>query len=212
MPRWLWTVLVVSMMALMFAGYRRAEPPVAVAVGGGSVQCVLPERFIDQGMPRQSVNDGRMLAFRLDQAMVTPLAGFSLQARVLSREDYSLDVESKYSPTDLVLGWGAMADPNISDQLDISQSNRWYQYQWGNNGPPIAPNEIIRSSANMHMIPADRSVADALAKVRSGDTVRVDGWLVNIDDDDGWYWRSSTTREDTGEGACEVVYVCSITR
>ena len=29
---------------------------------------------------------------------------------------------------------------------------------------------------------------------------------------DGWRWRSSLTRDDSGGGACELVYVCSITR
>jgi len=120
--------------------------------------------------------------------------------------------ETKYSPTDLALGWGPMANPAVSDKLGISQGGRWYYYQWGSEGPPIAPDEIVRSSANMHMIPADGSVADALAKIRKGDTVHVDGWLVQINRDDGWHWRSSTTREDSGDGACEVVYVCSISK
>ena len=35
---------------------------------------------------------------------------------------------------------------------------------------------------------------------------------IQVEADDGWRWRSSTTREDTGDGACEVVYVCGITR
>ena len=64
----------------------------------------------------------------------------------------------------------------------------------------------------MHMIPASESVARALAAVRKDDRVRIDGWLVEAKATDGWHWRSSLSREDTGAGACEVVYVCSITR
>jgi hypothetical protein len=64
----------------------------------------------------------------------------------------------------------------------------------------------------MHMIPANDTVAQALADVRKHDHVRIDGWLVEADAPDGWRWRSSTTRDDTGGGACEVVYVCAITR
>ena len=48
--------------------------------------------------------------------------------------------------------------------------------------------------------------------VEAGDRVRIDGWLVQVNAPDGWRWRSSLTREDSGGGACEVVYVCSITR
>jgi hypothetical protein len=64
----------------------------------------------------------------------------------------------------------------------------------------------------MHMIPADEPTAEVLKSVRAGDHVRVDGWLVQADATDGWHWRSSTTRDDVGAGACEVVYVCAITR
>jgi hypothetical protein len=62
----------------------------------------------------------------------------------------------------------------------------------------------------MHLIPADAGVAEALGRVRAGDMVRMHGWLVKIDRADGWRWRSSTTRTDSGGGSCELVYVCSI--
>jgi len=210
--RSLWITLLVALAALWLVTHHHRQPINAVATAGGAVRCALPERFSDPNQPLQSNDDGRMPPFRLDNATVTPLAGFSLQARVLSREDYWMGDETKYSPTDLALGWGPMANPAVSDKLGISQGGRWYYYQWGSEGPPIAPDEIVRSSANMHMIPADGSVADALAKIRKGDTVHVDGWLVQINRDDGWHWRSSTTREDSGDGACEVVYVCSISK
>jgi hypothetical protein len=70
----------------------------------------------------------------------------------------------------------------------------------------------VRSSANMHLVPANDAVADALAAVDAGDRVRIDGWLVQIDATDGWRWRSSLTREDSGAGACELIYVCAVTR
>lgn len=151
-----------------------------------------------------------MPSFRLNGAMVTPLAGFSIAARVLSREDYLLDTEADYSPTDLALGWGPMSRPEVYLALDISQSNRWYQYAWDSGGPPIPEDQIVRSSANMHMIPASPEVARALAAVGAGQNIRLDGWLVNIERDDGWRWQSSLTRDDSGGGACELIYVCSI--
>ena len=64
----------------------------------------------------------------------------------------------------------------------------------------------------MHLIPANEAAAEALRRVRKDDRVRIDGWLVEAEATDGWRWRSSTTREDSGAGACEVIYVCSIER
>ena len=64
----------------------------------------------------------------------------------------------------------------------------------------------------MHMLPADDAVAAALGDVEAGERVRIDGWLVQVNAPDGWRWRSSLTREDSGGGACELVYVCAVTR
>ena len=140
-----------------------------------------------------------------------PLADFEIEARVLSREDYSIDAGSDLSPTDLALGWGRMSDTAVIDQLDISQSVRFFTYHWREN-PPIPLKEIERSSANMHVIPADKQVARDLDKVRQGSLVRLQGKLVEARRSDGFHWRSSLTREDTGAGACELILVESIER
>lgn len=135
-----------------------------------------------------------------------PLADFALEARVLSRHDYHLDTESALAPTDLALGWGRMSDSAVIDRLDISQSARFYTYHWLDE-PPIPSEEIVRSSANMHLIPADAGVVDALARVRVGQVIALRGHLVEARRADGWRWISSLRRDDSGAGACELVLV-----
>jgi len=56
----------------------------------------------------------------------------------------------------------------------------------------------------------DAEVAYQLERVRVGDVVSLDGMLVEADKANGWRWRSSLTRDDTGDGACELVYVQSL--
>ena len=144
-------------------------------------------------------------AIAFKDATLHPLARFSLTARVLSRDDYHFDAESDLSPTDLAFGWGRMSDSAILRGIDISQGGRFYY--WRTRAFPIPRREIETHSANMHMIPADAAVARALQRVRVGDVVSLDGLLVEADKAGGWRWRSSLTRDDTGDGACEVVYV-----
>lgn len=143
------------------------------------------------------------IAFK--DATLHPLATFSFTARVLSRDDYHLDAESDLSPTDLALGWGRMSDSAVLRHIDISQGGRFYY--WRTQHPPIPLREIETHSANMHMIPADAAVAYQLKRVRAGDVVSLDGLLVEADKANGWHWRSSMTRDDTGDGACELFYV-----
>ena len=183
---------------------RAAEP-----AAGAAVNCPAPPGVPAFHAPLQSALPAGLAAFRLRPATLQPLAGFSVDARVLSRQDYDSGREADLSPTDLALGWGRMREDAVLARLDISQSGRWYRYRWS-DAPPIPVDEIVRSSANMHVIPANEDVARALADVREGDRIRLDGWLVEADAPDGWTWRSSTTREDTGDGACEVVYACSL--
>ena len=146
---------------------------------------------------------------RIGDFELTPLADFSLDARVLSRADYRLGTESELSPTDLALGWGRMSDSAVIAQLDISQSARFYSYRWSDE-PPIPAREIMGSSANMHLIPADPGVAAAIARVRVGELIALRGHLVEVRREDGWRWRSSLRRDDSGAGACELVLVDSI--
>lgn len=135
-----------------------------------------------------------------------PLAEFAITARVLSRENYRFDRAAALSPVDLALGWGPMSDDEVLRRLTISQGGRWYFYRWSGE-PPIPVHEIVRHSANMHLIPADDGVAAALSRVRPGHVVELRGRLVEARGADGFRWRSSLTREDSGDGACEIVYV-----
>src|ERR1051326_2735060 len=75
---------------------------------------------------QQTVLDTRSFEYKGYQ--ITPLARFSLQARVLGREDYSSGFAADLSPTDLVLGWGRMSDDAVLKKVDISQSKRFYQW------------------------------------------------------------------------------------
>lgn len=136
------------------------------------------------------------------ETQITPLAEYRLEARVLSREDYYDDL----SPVDLALGWEGMSEQSVIARLNITQSGRWYHYSWEND-PPLPLGDIITQSANTHIIPATAAVADRLDKVRKGDRVRLSGALVAVEKPNGWHWRSSTTRNDVGDGACELFWV-----
>lgn len=160
--------------------------------------------------PEQAdIRGGRLI--RHDDYVVSPRAEFDIQARVLSRETYYLGTESDLSPIDLALGWGRMSDQAVLDRIEISQSGRWYFTRY-DLPPPIPEWEIISSSSNMHMIPADSSVERDLKRLRPGELVRLKGYLVDIDHESGWAWRTSMRRDDTGQGACEIVYVNDVQR
>jgi hypothetical protein len=135
-----------------------------------------------------------------------PLAHYSIDARLLHRKNYRYDRAARLAATDLALGWGEMSDQSVLDRLTISQSSRFYWYEY-RTPPPIPQGAIVRQSANVHIIPADDEVKAACKALRAGDLIHLDGELVEVTGPGFVTWRSSLRRDDSGNGACEILFV-----
>ena len=136
---------------------------------------------------------------------VMPQATFELEAKILGKEQYWFDRGADLATYDLALGWGRMSDQAVVKDINIRQSGRWYY--WRTKTMPIPASEISLSSANMHMIPANKAVKKMIARAKPGQIIQLKGYLVNVHANDGFRWKTSLTRSDTGNGACEIVYV-----
>ncbi|NII09990.1 hypothetical protein [Oleiagrimonas sp. C23AA] len=161
-----------------------------------------PGVLVADAPQQHPLSDAR--AFAHGKVMLMPRAQFELSARVLAREDYHFDRLARLVPTDLALGWGPMSDSAVLKQINISQSHRFYHWRVAHF--PISRRAIETHSANMHLIPASEDVAKELADVRVGQVVHIEGELVDARIDGGLL-RTSLSRNDTGAGACEVIYV-----
>jgi hypothetical protein len=164
-----------------------------------------PAGMLVTTQPVQKPLPNKGVVFEKNGFTIKPLAEFKAEARVLLKENYYWDEGAAIAPVDLALGWGRMSDNDILGQLEFSQSNRFYY--WSTAAFPIPRREIETHSANMHMIPATRTVEKQLKNVRQGNIVRFEGYLVEVHGENGWFWRSSLTRDDTGNGACELIWV-----
>jgi hypothetical protein len=160
--------------------------------------------------PNQQLTNGTR-GWKMGKYRVTALAVYEIRARVLHTESYWLDHGADLSPVDLAVGWGRMSDQSIIDQLEFWQGQRWYRYWPQKFKFPLSADEMNAHSANMHMIPANDDVKRALKSVRAGNLIEMDGDLVQVDGPDGFTWRSSLSRTDTGAGACELFRVEKLT-
>ena len=62
--------------------------------------------------------------------------------------------------------------------------------------------------SNNHLISADQFIRDRVGDIKVGDQIRVKGWLSHYGAvGNGGLRGTSTTREDTGDGACETIFV-----
>lgn len=155
---------------------------------------------------QKNIKNGK--TFSLKEYQITPLAEYDITAKILSIESYSSDRESELSPIDFALGWGRMSDEAVLEKLSIRQSRRWYY--WRTKQFPIPKKEIEQSSCNVHIIPANEDIEDQLDDIIKGQIVNLKGFLVYVEGEGNYKWRSSLSREDKGNHACEVFYVNEI--
>jgi len=192
------------------------KPLLALAVAGFALMRMLSGNAIDRppgvlapSFPKQTVIEhGRDISvgdFRLE-----PRARYAIEARVLSVERYRTDSGAALSPIDFAVGWGPMSDSDTLKHFRVTQGARFFTIYPDEEAIDLTA--ALRSSANMHLIPADGAVRETLLNTRPGNIVTLSGYLVYASRSDGFTWNSSLTRDDTGAGACELMYVESVSR
>ncbi len=65
----------------------------------------------------------------------------------------------------------------------------------------------IHELSNNHLLADDDNLRRRVRRLSIGDQVRIRGYLAAYTSDNGSYRGTSTTRTDTGDGACETIYV-----
>lgn len=61
--------------------------------------------------------------------------------------------------------------------------------------------------SNNHLITDDAYLREKISDVSIGDQIMIKGWLASYNGENGGGRGTSTTRSDTGNGACETIYV-----
>jgi len=152
---------------------------------------------------------------------VTPLYDYDISGLVVSSLKYdswySLSRTDSVFLVDLCVIWGG----NVRDRAYAQPSLRFSQdYRfclWTASGRVTFSDKEI---SNNHLVIEDDRLEKLAKSVSAGDQVRIKGKLARVEaralGETGSYerqnlvWNSSTTRDDTGAGACEVIYVESL--
>lgn len=135
------------------------------------------------------------------------LQPFTGEFRVLGTKAYALDEQAKFSPIDFAVSWGAMAKADVAKQIQVQQYDRYLN--WRIEKLPLPAPLAMQMVSNMHIIPANPTIAAQIQQVKAGDMLRLKGELVEVKDGD-LVWRSSLSSTDVGDGACEVFRVSAI--
>ena len=111
---------------------------------------------------------------------------------------------------DLCVVWGDNVDAHLLDKISFSHGD-WTCY-FGTHDRGAFANFHANQFSNNHILPADAAVSRAVAATEVGDQIEVEGYLVDYSINGRSPRVTSITREDTGNGACEIIYATSLTR
>jgi hypothetical protein len=146
------------------------------------------------------------------EVRLTPRAAYRITGYAVETSRHLLDEWDYVLPMDLALVWGPVADPDVLRRMRFHLSGRYVSW-WHDGGGPMYGQGVLESHvANNHLVPATEDVARELARVRVGDLVTLRGKLVDVEirDPSGKVVhrsRTSLSRDDTGSGACEQLWV-----
>lgn len=150
--------------------------------------------------------------FKSGRFRMVPLAEYEISGVVVGTETYSSDWDGQIAPIDLAVVWGKLTEPESNKYIAYSQSGRWYHYRW-KEGSPVENSYILSHSSNSHIIPANENIRRAVKALRRKDRVLLKGFLVNLKGAPNGQtvtWNTSLSRTDTGNGSCELFYVCYV--
>ncbi|MGE5298154.1 MAG: hypothetical protein ACM3KM_03250 [Acidobacteriaceae bacterium] len=145
---------------------------------------------------------------------LTPVYQYSISGLIVSRMDYrwfSLNRTDETFPVDLCMTWGENAATKAFAKTSFRQDNRWCYWTMPGN-LKVNQDEV----SNNHLIVNNPSLEKRILSLKTGDQVKIKGKLVNVKaatDEPGRHessaiaMNSSTVREDSGAGACEIIYV-----
>lgn len=148
-------------------------------------------------------------------------AEFSITGRVVAKNylfwgNYLSGGKRTFQSTalfDLGLVWGDLADmKNLKHYVFYSSKNytgRWLfpTLKLGVKRPPLPWPYTKTHLAHLHIVPANSSIMSALIYSRKYQAVKLDGYLVDVQNKNGVWNKTSLIRSDSGGGACEIMYV-----
>jgi hypothetical protein len=170
---------------------------------------------IKEGEPLQAVSDQRVFTAIIKgyTYTITPRATYAISGLVVSqhRGDALFNMYHKADPgnvEDVCVVWGESIVNGSYRKVTYKSEEFTCYYGWsGILTPPFNPEKM----SNNHLIPANDTVAHQIRGIRTGDQIRMSGLLVDYRVSSGgrdvFTRQTSLTRKDTGNGACEILYV-----
>lgn len=146
------------------------------------------------------------------------VAYYEVSGRVVAKVSYMANnVENMLAPNDVALVWGKLATNEYMNKFTFDAHGDRFVYwkttdmEWYRNH--TSDKEVTRMHSNNHLVTNDKELLAEINSIKKGDYVKIKGYLVNmywLENNSNHTWKSSVSRDDIGDGACEVIYVTDV--
>ena len=145
---------------------------------------------------------------------ITPLYTYELYGMVVSYHDcgtwwdiYHHDQWKDFiNVKDLCVVWGKNVQTEVYKDMRFTSDSWTCTYYWPND--EVGSRFDYTNLSNNHILSHDESVTKSLLKTQGGDQIHLRGYLAEYSHSNMDFRRgTSTNRTDTGNGACETIYV-----
>lgn len=177
------------------------------------------ESLLNIAEPSQnSTTGGTTINVKDTDIKIEFIAEYSITGRVVSTMSFiGQDIRSKFSPKDIGLAWDVLSDKETDKKVKWSTlKSRFLSYVVYDNGwvnEMGGFNRVTASASNNHLIPANNEIKKLIKLIGKNDYIRIEGYLVNVSYEENGRDRTiptSLSRTDSGNGACEQIYVTSV--
>ncbi len=164
--------------------------------------------------PQQSptTEDDFTFSYKGTNYEVTPVAEYELWGLVVTHNDTRefSDIyhnENSVDIKDICVIWGKNLNSNNYQRV------KFYSEPWSciyqTDSQEVYRKFSPRALSNSHLLSDLPKVREKILSTKIGDQIHLKGMLVNYfpENSPSWVRKSSTSRDDTGNGACEVVFV-----
>jgi hypothetical protein len=165
--------------------------------------------FEDEGTLKTSTGS----IYAIEEMMPYTVEGEVVGVRFYKEE------EIPFGLADVALVWGDLLTAEFMENLEVSMAeHRHCNYVYAVTSPEITSYYVRTHMSNNHLIPASREIFENILEIQTGDYVTMTGSLVYITGEresngriEKLEWGpSSTTLEDQGDHACEIILVRSL--
>lgn len=206
-----------SLAILSLAVLKQFAPEPSPTLGTNAAPTLSPEQILDKPLALDEPHQTDILSsrkFSYKGYDFRELANFKIRGLLLSKSSYSAganEPRSVLAPCDLAVSWGPMSTPSVLKNFTFYQKDRFFYYasltSFSETAKQIKTDEHV---ANIHIIPANETITSALNSLQPHDTITLKGTLVEVSFKGQVIWKSSLRRDDSGDGACELLYLTEL--